>query len=60
MASPVKKAWASQFTTLEMEVLIATYAEYEQLIQLKGNTVAAAKKQDTAWQKLLTESMREY
>lgn len=52
MTSPGKTARASQFSLPELEVLISTYAENEQIIWLRGNTVTAAQKRETAWQKI--------
>ncbi|XP_072571008.1 uncharacterized protein [Paramormyrops kingsleyae] len=52
MTTQGNKSRASNFTPVELELVMMAYAEYEHAISKKGNTIAAAKEREQAWQKI--------
>ncbi|XP_048844130.1 uncharacterized protein LOC125725074 isoform X1 [Brienomyrus brachyistius] len=52
MTTQGNKSRASNFTPVELELLMMAYAEYEHAISKKGNTIVAAKEREQAWQKI--------
>ncbi|KAK0147273.1 hypothetical protein N1851_013314 [Merluccius polli] len=43
---------STYFNTLELEVLMLAYADYEHIFRRKSNTAAAAKEREAAWEKI--------
>jgi len=40
------------FTNVELEMLMPSYSEFQQVFSKKYNTVAAAKEKETAWENI--------
>ena len=47
-----KKKSSSYFTTMELEVLVQAYSDYEHIFRRKSNTAVAAKERETARKKI--------
>jgi len=46
------KRRATYFTNLELEILMRSYGEFQQVFRKKCNTAAAAKERETAWESI--------
>lgn len=43
---------SAYFTPLEIDILLGVYGEYEHIFSKKGNTAAAAKERELAWERI--------
>lgn len=43
---------SAYFTPLEIDILLSVYGEYEHIFSKKGNTAAAAKERELAWERI--------
>ncbi|CAI5638245.1 unnamed protein product [Oreochromis niloticus] len=43
---------SAYFTPLEIDILLGVYGEYEHIFRKKGNTAAAAKERELAWERI--------
>ncbi|KAK0141462.1 hypothetical protein N1851_021438 [Merluccius polli] len=50
--APFERKRSTYFNTLELEVLMLAYADYEHIFRRKSNTAAAAKEREAAWEKI--------
>ncbi len=46
------KRRAAFFTPLELDILMRSYSEFENVFRKKCNTAAAAKERETAWENI--------
>ena len=49
------KRRATFFTNLELEILMHSYGEFQQVFRKKCNTAAAAKERETAWENIAAQ-----